>query len=416
MKHFLPFLALLASASAVHAQDKKAALREISADYEQIESNYKTWPHYSVTLENLEGGHSYTNQLWMSGDGDDQLSKLEAQNFGDHGESKLQFFFRGDRLLFSLDRREDAIIEPAATDVMEQRYYFADNKLIRLLKKQGRFSAGKPTDTTSLKNREQPLDVQAPGDESPEETYRNQHEIAAPLMLKLRRLNADEDVPPAPGAEVPAKTPWRVIAGSTSRDGTQALAWGLKGRLVPEGEAGEDGTYQAEEDDKDLVNYIVNLTDKTVIGAIEGRHFGDKATYNHSTTQTTWSLVGDFVAQVNSGKWATYDAFVYPTQSGNDGNAPIKGADLLATVKKAAQKKLKGEKSLKGHDVADFSITLNEVAITGAGDSTRLWVDVTGQIPKDEEGGGFDCSVTFKLAANENGGPPKLTLLSLESH
>ena len=417
MKYFLPLIALLISVSQVHAQDNKAALREISTAYDQIEKNYKTWTHFSMGAENLEGGQSFTNDLWVNSEGDDRLIKLESHSYDDHGETKAQFFFKGDRLLFTLDRHEEVLIEPNATDVVEMRSYFADNKLIRALRKKGRFAAGTPRDTISIKNVEVPVEPQAAGDETPEEAYRNQHELAAPLMQKLLHLDDDDAPVPAKDAAAPeaAKTPWRVIAGSASRDGSQALAWGLKGKASPTGEVREDGTLSVDPDDKDLVNYIVNLRDNTVVGTITGKHFGDRATYNHNTTQATWSLVGDFVAHVNSGKWATYDAFIYPTQGGANGG-PIKGADLLAAVKKAAKKQLAGHKTLKGKEVEDFALTLNEVVIMGTGDDTRVWVDATGQIAKDEDAGGYDCAITFKLTGDENGGAPKLTLLKFENH
>ena len=52
MKAILP---LLLAGSLLHAEDK-AAQKDISAVYQQIEAGFKTWPHYTYSAENLEGG------------------------------------------------------------------------------------------------------------------------------------------------------------------------------------------------------------------------------------------------------------------------------------------------------------------------------------------------------------------------
>jgi len=235
--HFLPCLLILA---APLRADDKSALKEISVAFDQIEKDYKDWPHYSYRVENLEGGQSRKEDVWKS-EGDSGFIRVESQNFDDHGDLKTQFFFKGADLLFSLDRSESSLMEPKApTNVTERRYYFSGEKLIRVLEKKGSFPAGKPADTAGLKNREVP-----PGElENAEETYRTQHEIAAGIIENLRRAeggsggeaadaHAESTEPAGKGASGTGTITgegWRMIAGSASRDGRYALAWGAEGQ------------------------------------------------------------------------------------------------------------------------------------------------------------------------------------------
>jgi hypothetical protein len=73
MKSIIPVVALLCIGSPLQAQDKNA-LRKITAVYESIEESFDSWPTYSMSAQNMEGGHSFHNHLWVS-DGDEHLSK-----------------------------------------------------------------------------------------------------------------------------------------------------------------------------------------------------------------------------------------------------------------------------------------------------------------------------------------------------
>jgi len=133
------------------------------------------------------------------------------------GSRSFKFYFKGDDLVFTLDRTENVLIDPNVTDVIERRYYFANNQLIRVLKKEGRFPAGKPTDTESLKNEEVPLSEI----ENASETYVDQHEMTAPIIQKLLRLEddsapAEEPAPGSPSSPVLSGDGWRMIAGTNS--------------------------------------------------------------------------------------------------------------------------------------------------------------------------------------------------------
>ncbi len=406
MKPLIAFIALLTAVNPLHAQDK-AALREISGAFDKIEADYKTWPHHTYGGENLEGGQAYEHSVWKS-DGDKDFIKVESLDFNEHGESKTQFFFKDSRLLFTLDRRETVRMVPnAPTEVLERRYYFADSQLIRVLEKEGAFPNGGPTDTAGLKNRELPLNAI----ENAAETYSTQHEIAAGIIERARMLEQNAGPSDAP-ANHQSGEGWREIAGSGSRDGIYALAWGLKDHGEIEGETQDDGTLSVDPENENLVNYLVNLRTKTIVGSIKGKHFGDKSTYNHFTTETAWSAASMFVAQTNSGKWATFDSNVYELR--DTGEASVsKAADLLAATKKAIFKDPKAGELFKKFDQDSFTTTLRDVHIAQRGATMIVSVEASLMIPKgEEEGSNFDATVVFAINSDENGGAPLLQWIS----
>ncbi len=394
-------------------------MKEIGAVYEAIESEHEGWSFYSTEVMNAEEGHRLINRLWVSGgEGEEKLSKLESHHLEDHGETKVQFYFKGDQLLFTLDRTENVLIEPNVTDVTEKRYYFADGQLIRLRSKEGRFAAGKSTDTSGLKNREVPLSEI----ENVEETYVMQHEMAAPLLEQLLHLNeegAGSESGPGIGGQGGhlAGDGWRAILGSGSRNGQFVLAWGQQGESAPKGDLDEEGFVMGEQEAENLVNYVVNARTGQVIGVLAGKHFGDRSSYNHDRTETAWSAGELFFAQVNSGKWATYDATVYALSYDANGNSVSKGADLLESAKGAVFEQLKGGAEVKKFAPEDFSISLQDPRIVYQGGDCVIQAGVIGQIPKsEEEGSSFEATVTFRLTMDENGGAPVLAWSGTEMH
>jgi hypothetical protein len=210
---------------------------------------------------------------------------------------------------------------------------------------------------------------------------------------------------------------WRMIAGTNSRDGVYALAWGQEGQSSPQGDVDEDGFLMGNQEDEKLVNYVVNVRTRQIIGTLKGKHFGDKSSYNHDKIETAWSSAGMFMAQLNSGKWATYDANVYEIQYTNDGNAVSKATNILEPAKKAVFEHLAGRPQLTKFTQDDFAITLHDPRIVYQGGNSVIQVGVIGQIPKSEEDdSSFEATVTFNLNSDENGGAPVLAWSSTEGH
>jgi hypothetical protein len=413
MKAVFQLLALLCLGTTVIAQDK-AALKRISSVFETIEKNFDQWPHHSITGEGLEGGYAFEHHVWQSYD-EPPLYRVESLSFDDHGQGKKQYFIQGNELLFVLDRSEMTPMLPnAATSVVEKRLYFAEGALIRLLAKEGKFPAGKETDTVALKNKDIPVEeVLGAG-----ELYGDLDRESQVLIAKIQQISADDapaDTAPAAFGPATAGDGWRLIQGSSSRDGQFALAWGLQGQSIPKAEADEDGALSVEPETEGLTNYIINLRTGALLGKTKGSHFGDKHTYNHYTNEVAWSAAETYVAQVCNGKWATFDANVYELNPDRTGLS--KAMDLLEPSKKAVFEHLEGGDFFKKFDKDDFTITLHDLNIAQRGAATVVVVEVSGQIPKsDQDGAWFDATVTFKLVPDDNGGPTKLQWSGTEVH
>jgi hypothetical protein len=402
-------LALLCGTSLLVADDK-ASMEEISQVFKKIEANYESWPHHTLGGETLEGGQGFEKHIWQSDD-DSGLTRVEEILFSEHGESTTQFFLKGEKLLFVLDRSETTPMqENAPTTVVENRNYFADGKLIRQLRKEGTFAAGKKTDTASLPNKTIPLKEVEDGDG----LYGGYSETARKIIDKLATANSEDDAAPARSSSTAtAGEGWRMIKGTRSRNEKFALAWGIQGVSKVKGEADEDGDISVDPQTKKLTNYVVNLTRGAVLGKTSGNHFGDKAEYGHLGTEAVWSNDARFVAQFCTGKWETFDAKIYSLL---EDSGLSKGVDLHAAASKAAFEHLKDSPQLKKFKKDDFAITLRDAAITYRGTSAYIQVGVLGQIPKNEDDDSFfGCTVTFKLEAGKDEAAPVLTWSSTEA-
>jgi hypothetical protein len=411
MNQALLLAALALTATFLHAQDK-AALKRISSVFEAVEENYKYWPHHSITGENLEGGYAFEHHVWQSND-EPPLYRVESLSFDDHGQAKKQFFFKGSQMLFVLDRSEmTPMQEKAATSVVEKRLYFAEGSLIRMLEKAGKFPEGKPTDTTSLKNKDTPVEeVLGAG-----ELYGELEREAQAIMVKVNKISSD-DAPATPTTELSIfGDGWRLIRGSQSRNGQYALAWGIQGKSMPEGETDADGTISANDPEAEgLTNYVINLSTGVILGKTNGMHASDKPNSGHYTQEVAWSSASNYFVQICSGKWATFSASFYEISPVDEAlSEPI---DILEMAKKAAFSNLEGGDLLKKFDKDDFTSTLHDVKIAQRGSKTVVIVEVAGQIPKsEEEGAYFNLTLTFQLMPDENGGRSQLQWTGTESH
>lgn len=409
-----PFIfSLLLCSTMLQAQDK-AALDEISKVFAEIEKNHDIWPHYSYQGDNLPGDHAYQHHVWQSND-DSGLIRVETQTFHDHGRSKIQYFIRGDELLFVLDRLEN--IPPEAeptTTVMEKRCYFGGGKLVRLLTKEGAFAPGRPADTTGIANKTVPLAEV----EDAAELYASYTTTAQAIVAKAASLDSDEAPAPAAGPAVSGQgvvgEGWRLIKGSRSQDDKFALGWGVEGKAAAAGESDEEGNLFLEPEAEGLANYVVNLQTGAILGKTGGSHWGDRPSLHQQYHSTAWSGADIFGVQVCTGKWATMEAVVFQIL---DDSKISPTTDIKAPAAAAARKKLKGSPQFKAFPADEFAISIHDVRFVQQHYDEVMQVGVSGQIPKSgAENSTFECTVTFRVKEGENGAAPVLTWKSTEVH
>ncbi|MFM2199014.1 MAG: hypothetical protein RLZZ505_2446 [Verrucomicrobiota bacterium] len=390
-----------------HCAADKEALKQIGAAVGRIEAGYQDWPRFSASAGNMEGGGGFERHIWLSDD-DSGLLRAEVTYFTERGIVGNTFYARGDALLHVLDRAEETPMEEgAATDVIEKRFDFAGETVIRCRIKQAEFAEGEEADTAGIAGREiEPSDLEGAG-----ELYGGYQAILHEIIAELD----PEKGAPTPGGPAVQGEGWRLIEGTRSRDGNFGIAWGIQGKAQPDGETDEDGFMSVDPESEGLANYVVNLRSGTVLGKTAGTHFGDKGSYNHDSTEVAWSASSLYFVQVSSGKWATYDANVYGMAGDQMSVSPP--VDLLEPAKKAAFGHLEGGDLLEKFDRDDFAITLSEARIVWRGASPYVVCEVNGQIPKsEEEDAYFGLTVTFRLDSGESDGASALVLSGTEAH
>jgi hypothetical protein len=144
MKRFLVFVCLLAAVGSLRAVDRgvEEKVKSIRAKYAEIESELKDCREVKRDLpnESAEGGEL---TAYFKGA---TLRKLSARFFGETGKALEEFYFAENDLIFVL-RAETRYTKPNSGVVKnktEQRFYFADGKLIRWLNPDNKDVTGDP--------------------------------------------------------------------------------------------------------------------------------------------------------------------------------------------------------------------------------------------------------------------------------
>ena len=122
-------------ASANNAQEKES----ISSIRERYASINKNLAKYRVVKKELWGFSTEGGELVAYFDGASVL-KMAATHLGETGRSLEEFYYRGGELIFVFYRREtyDAPMSGKVSKTAEERFYFADGRLIRWLDNRGR--------------------------------------------------------------------------------------------------------------------------------------------------------------------------------------------------------------------------------------------------------------------------------------
>ncbi len=122
-------------ASANNPQEKEA----ISSIRERYAAINKNLTKYRVVKKELSGFSTEGGELVAYFDGA-EVVKLATTHLGETGRSLEEFYYRGRELIFVFYRREmyDAPMSGKVSKTVEERFYFADGRLIRWLDNRGR--------------------------------------------------------------------------------------------------------------------------------------------------------------------------------------------------------------------------------------------------------------------------------------
>jgi len=307
----IPALACSASgASSVEEQVKMLAAR-----YSQVEDQLARSVHYIRKSES--GGATTVEQAWFNGAGD--AIKVAVERTGPSGRELTEYFSLdldsdfGWAGLFMLSRKETPL-QDGGTQVDESRKYFGEKEgsngqLIRELKKSARFKPGESTDTVHVPNVVVDLRRQPKDSRSDEERIRAESEFFDQPQKIATALKEAGPPDSNPFANVKGDSDkFRVIHGSASPDGRFAIALGFArekinwDEFLDEGEEGN--TYYAENED-DIRNYVVDLTQQKILGETGCNYFGTRRRYNHRQCIVTWAPDSLKFVELWDDKWAS---------------------------------------------------------------------------------------------------------------
>jgi hypothetical protein len=375
-------------------------VQSIGARYRDTEERLGQMVHFTWRFDAPESTTTQGREAWLDPSG--VARKVTTEEAESHGVTSQAYYLDEGGLYFLLKRAERESNDPKGMTVVdEERLYFDGGRLVRHLTKRASFKPGEEIDTAQAKNSTQPL----PSDDGGFKAYTSE---ATGIVEGLRgSLNASSpsEKPSKPSATdgiviVKPSPSFRLIEGSASPDGHLALAWapGKSPRIDWPKFAQGDGTYLADDEDA-LVNYLVETPGGRIVSTLAGKHFGDKASYNHFDASVLWSPNSKWVLQLLNRKWATQSAHLYCLLPKDKVAGPL---NLAATASGLAYAHLrKANHAAVARFGTEFAITLYDAEWK---DDGFLSLRVLGQIPKsEEEDSVFELALELAFAVDGNG-------------
>jgi len=308
-------IALAGSASGALSVEEQ--VKRLAQRYSEVEAQLDRSVRYASRNDKGEN-----EQAWFNGA--DDLIKLAVES-RDGAQRELTEYFALDFEndydgMFMLVRKETPAPD-GGVQVEESRKYFGENKngngdLIRELRKSAHFKPGEPTDTVHTPN--VVVDLRKKANQPTEEELREMLNAPTKMADELRKGAPEFD----PFANVKGDSDkYRVIHGSASPDGRFAIALGFAresidwNALIDHYFTDEPASYNAESDE-DVRNYVVDLTQKKILGETGAAWAGTRRRYNHPECVVTWSPNSSSFVQLLANKWASDDCVAGKIASG----------------------------------------------------------------------------------------------------
>ena len=207
-------------------------------------------------------------------------------------------------------------------------------------------------------------------------------------------------VPPEALKGVPASNFCKVVDGTTSKDGSTAVAVGFlrPGPVDWSKFRAESGDYDLDGEDAELANFLVDLKKDRVVAVLRGKHFGTRATYNHERYQVAWSEDGKYLVETQSWKWHTAFATLYVL----DGNRAVASSmDLLPVAKEQLRTILERDHKVARQKFEEaYSVSLSQTAVDAAG---RVSLEAVAEVPKSDEEPTVSILLRFTAKLDDRG-------------
>ena len=357
-------IALTRNASAALSVEEQVKM--LAERYRQVEDQLPRSIRY--TSKDESGGATTVRQEWYNGAED--LIKAAVERNDASGRELTEYIPHdlgsdfGWRGLFLLTRKETPLPH-GGMQVEESRKYFGEteegnDQLIRELRKSARFKPGEPTDTVHVPNVVVDLSKQNKAEGGAEEFGLGEpHELSA----ALRKVGPPQFFDPFASVKGDSDK-FRVIHGSASPDGRFAIAMGL-----PPGQSNWDALYEDESyfyengaRDYDAPNYVVDLTQRKILGETHCNYFGTKRRYNHQQCILRWSPDSLKFVQLWDDKWSSTECVAGKISPG----PKLAGAvDLDKAIGKKTYAFVKKRFDSENGGAGELSLQINKVSNDG---------------------------------------------------
>jgi len=341
-------------------------VKMLAERYRQVEDQLARSIRY--TSKDESGAATTVRQEWYNGAEDlieaaverNDASGRELTEYIPH-DLGSDFGWRG---LFLLTRKETPLPH-GGMQVEESRKYFGEteegnDQLIRELRKSARFKPGEPTDTVHVPDVVVDLSKQNKAEGGAEEFGLGEpHELSA----ALRKVGPPQFFDPFASVKGDSDK-FRVIHGSASPDGRFAIAMGL-----PPGQSNWDALYEDEnyfyENGAryyDVPNYVVDLTQRKILGETHCNYFGTKRRYNHQQCILRWSPDSLKFVQLWDDKWSSTECVAGKISPG----PKLAGAvDLDKAIGKKTYAFVKKRFDSENGGAGELSLQINKVSNDG---------------------------------------------------
>jgi hypothetical protein len=357
-------LTLAYNASGARSVDEQVKM--LAERYRQVEDQLARSIRYISKDES--GGATTVRQEWYNGAED--LIKAAVERNDASGRELTEYIPHdlgsdfGWRGLFLLTRKETPLPD-GGMQVEESRKYFGEteegnDQLVRELRKSARFKSGETTDTVHVPNVVVDLSKQNKGEGGAEEFGLGEpHELSA----ALRKVGPPQFFDPFANVKGDSDK-FRVIHGSASPDGRFAIAMGL-----PPGQSNWDALYEDESyfyengaRDYDAPNYVVDLTQRKILGETHCNYFGTKRRYNHQQCILRWSPDSLKFVQLWDDKWSSTECVAGKISPGSK----LAGAvDLDKAIGKKTYAFVKKRFDSENGGAGELSLQINKVSNDG---------------------------------------------------
>ena len=379
-------------------------VKDLNRRIEQVDAQLDRSTHY--LKKESSGDETTIEQAWFNGAGD--LIKVSTEHTAAGSRELSEYFqtkFAAYEPMFILSRKETTQPD-GSIQIEEARQYFDGNaELIRDLRKSARFKAGESTDTVRVPNKPVDLSKKRKDTRNEVEQAKARNEFFD-KPIKIAGLLQQAGPPVSdPFANVTGDSgKYRVIEDSVSPDGRYAIALGLSEEKIDwesyrdkemEGE-GAPEIYTAEVDG--LRNYVVDLTQRKILGITGVNYFGTKRRYNHRECIVAWSPDSKNFVETYSDKW-NYET----CRAGRiaDGPKLVGTVDLGKYGEKAMQNFRKAHK--QGDEEASIAIFASDVTNDGV-----ISLEVVDQVSGGERKGDINFAADEKIRLREKSGALQL--------